>query len=154
MDVSSESPNPPIKAPRLSKEGCPRSRGRGGSRLAKHNLPTLKTFRRELRSQLTPAEAKLWSYLQSGQLEGRKFRRQHSVASYILDFYCASESLAIELDGEVHNSDFAAEYDHERDVFLSYTGIKVMRFENYIVFDSPGWLLEQVRGQFDWRERK
>lgn len=112
------------------------------------NLPALKHFRRELRNNLTPAEAKLWSYLRSSQLEGRKFRRQHSVGGYILDFYCPSEKLAIELDGEVHNSEAAAEYDHERDLFLRETGIKVMRFENYIVFQSIDWLLEQVSAEF------
>ncbi|HPX59600.1 MAG TPA: DUF559 domain-containing protein, partial [Bacteroidales bacterium] len=53
-----------------------------------NNLPHLKTFRRELRKQLTPAEAKLWTLLKGKQMEGRKFRRQHSIANYILDFYC------------------------------------------------------------------
>lgn len=151
--------NPPDKAPLLSKEGCPRSRGRGGShppspRSAKRNLPALKTFRRELRNDLTPAEAKLWTHLQHRQLEGRKFRRQHSVGPYILDFFCAAESLAIELDGESHNSEYAALRDHERDVFLRSTGILVLRFENCLVFDARDWLLGQVCGQFGWRERE
>ena len=53
-----------------------------------NNLPDLKTFRKELRNQLTPAEAKLWGYLKTKQLDGRKFRRQHSVGPFILDFYC------------------------------------------------------------------
>jgi very-short-patch-repair endonuclease len=64
-----------------------------------NNRPELKQIRRELRHNLTPAEATLWRCLQNKQLAGRKFRRQHSVGSYVLDFYCPSEMLAIELDG-------------------------------------------------------
>ena len=69
-----------------------------------HNLPKLKTFRRKLRSNLTPAEAAFWKIVQNAKLDGRKFRRQHSVGGYILDFYCPAERLGIELDGEVHFS--------------------------------------------------
>ena len=100
-----------------------------------HNLPKLKTFRRELRNQLTPAEAKLWDYLRDKQLAGRKFRRQHSVGPFILDFYCPKEHLAIELDGQVHCSISAREYDRERDIFLAYFGILVLRFEKNAVFE-------------------
>jgi very-short-patch-repair endonuclease len=93
---------------------------------------------------MTPAEAKLWTYLKGKQLEGRKFRRQHSVRQYILDFYCPASKLAIELDGQAHNSAMAAEYDHERTLFLQATGIRVIRFENKTVFDHPEWVLEQI----------
>lgn len=65
--------------------------------------------------------------LKGSQLAGRKFRRQHSVANYILDFYCPSERLAVELDGAVHDSFEAQEYDRERDLFLEQFGIKVLR---------------------------
>ncbi|HPE54865.1 MAG TPA: DUF559 domain-containing protein [Bacteroidales bacterium] len=113
-----------------------------------HNLPHLKHFRKELRKNLTPAEATLWTILQKKKLDGRKFRRQHSVSNYILDFYCPSEHLAIELDGEVHNTVSAAEYDAERDLFLLHTGIKVLRFENKMVFEQPDMLLEAIRQEF------
>jgi very-short-patch-repair endonuclease len=113
-----------------------------------NNLPHLKTFRKTLRKNLTPAEAKLWTMLQGKQLAGRKFRRQHSVANYILDFYCPAEKVAIELDGQVHNSEQAAEYDRERDVFLAHTGIKVLRFENKVVFQNPEGLLAEVQSWF------
>jgi very-short-patch-repair endonuclease len=91
------------------------------------NLPHLKTFRRELRNNLTPAEARFWKVVQNKNLEGRKFRRQHSVGNYILDFYCPSEKLVIELDGEVHFGDKARVYDRERRLFLEHFGIKVLR---------------------------
>src|SRR5690606_37295233 len=82
-----------------------------------NNLPHLKTFRKQLRNNLTPAEASLWKMLQGKQLDGRKFRRQHSVTNYILDFYCPAEKLAIELDGQGHFEASQAEYDFERDLF-------------------------------------
>src|SRR2546430_11027834 len=64
-----------------------------------HNVARLKPRRRELRRRLTIAEARLWNHLKESSLRGRKFRRQHSVGPYILDFYCPGERLAVELDG-------------------------------------------------------
>lgn len=116
-----------------------------------NNLPNLRTFRKRLRSNLTPAEAKLWSMIKNSQLEGRKFRRQHSFSGYILDFYCSSEKLGIELDGEVHFNERAAQYDHERDLFLMYFGVRVLRFENKVVFEEPDWLLSSIKDSFGWR---
>lgn len=98
---------------------------------------------------MTPAEAKLWTRLSRKQLEGRKFRRQHSIDGYILDFYCPSERLAVELDGETHNSDMAAKYDHERTLFLGAYGIRVIRFENHTIFDHPDWVLTEIASHFN-----
>ncbi|WP_313113999.1 endonuclease domain-containing protein [Aequorivita sediminis] len=95
----------------------------------------MRTFRRRLRNNATPAEAFLWKYLQRSQLEGRKFRRQHSIQNYIMDFYCASEGLIIELDGQVHINPKAEEYDRKRDTFLEDMGFIVLRYENKMVFD-------------------
>jgi leucyl-tRNA synthetase len=116
------------------------------------NLPHLKSFRRELRKNLTPAEAKLWTCLKEKQLDGRKFRRQHSVGGYILDFYCPSENLAIELDGEGHNQANVIDYDVERTLFIEQFGIKVLRFENKLVFDQNENVLEEIRRNFNWRK--
>ena len=118
----------------------------GGYRL--NNLPHLKTFRKELRNNLTPAEAKLWTLLKEKALDGRKFRRQHSFANYILDFYCPKERLAIELDGQGHFEATQAEYDQERDLFLEAFGIKVLRFENKWVWNNAKGLLDEVRSHF------
>jgi len=114
-------------------------------------IPELKTFRKELRSNLTPAEARLWTMLKGAKLDGRKFRRQHSVGPYILDFYCSFERLAIELDGQVHMNYEAQEYDYERSLFLQFYGVKVIRFENKWVFEEPDWLLGQIKSSFGWR---
>jgi very-short-patch-repair endonuclease len=75
-----------------------------------HNRPALKSRRKELRRNSTPAEKLLWTMLQHSNLEGYKFRRQHSVGAYILDFYCSSKKLAVELDGESHFTEDATEY--------------------------------------------
>jgi very-short-patch-repair endonuclease len=113
-----------------------------------HNLPFLKDLRRELRNHLTPAEARLWRMLKGRAVEGRKFRRQHSVGKYILDFYCPAEKLAIELDGHGHSELNQADYDHERTLFLNECGIKVLRFENHMVWEHPDMLLEAIRMEF------
>ncbi len=119
-----------------------------------NNLPPLRTFRKELRANLTPAEARLWSMLKNSQLEGRKFRRQHSFSGYILDFYCSSEKLGIELDGEVHFNERAAQYDYERGLFLQYFGVRILRFENKCVFEEPEWVLDRIRSCFGCRVEK
>jgi very-short-patch-repair endonuclease len=119
-----------------------------------HTRPYLQTFRTSLRKSLTPAEAALWKSLQRSQLDGRKFRRQHSVGNYILDFYCPAERLAVELDGEVHRNDLAELRDHERKLFLNYYGIKVIRFENFLIFDELEYVLIRIKSFFGWWERE
>ena len=118
-----------------------------------HTLPRLKEYRTELRSSLTPAEATLWTMLKNSQLDGRKFRRQHSIGNYILDFYCASEKLAVELDGANHFTDNARDYDRERRHYLESKGINVIRCENKRVFDEPDWVIDFIRGNFAPDER-
>ncbi|MEJ8800803.1 endonuclease domain-containing protein [Pontibacter sp. H249] len=113
-----------------------------------HNRKYLKENRKELRSSLTPAEAELWKHLKSGGLKGRKFRRQHSVGNYILDFYCPSEQLAIELDGQVHNNISAEHADQERDEYLNNLNIRVLRFENKDVFENLDAVLQEISNSF------
>ena len=85
--------------------------------------------RKELRNHSTSAEATLWKMLKGKQIAGLKFRRQHSVGPYILDFYCPQ----IKLDGEVHNRQ--QDYDEQRSYFLNRVeDIEVLRFENRTVF--------------------
>lgn len=92
-----------------------------------NNLSYLKEKRKSLRNNPTLAEIKLWSCLKGKNLEDRKFRRQHSIGNYILDFYCPSENITIELDGEGHNNVNQSEYDNNRTLFLNekYKGFKV-----------------------------
>ena len=90
----------------------------------------MKALRRDLRSHATPAEAALWRVLQRSQLEGRKFRRQHSIGRYVVDFYCPAERLAVELDGSVHDDPARNAYDLGRGGALGALGVRVLRFEN------------------------
>jgi very-short-patch-repair endonuclease len=110
-----------------------------------HNRESLKQVRRSLRDSLTPAEAVLWKNLQRSQLNGRKFRRQHSVGNYILDFYCPESRLAIELDGQGHFNSITSEHDGARTNFLRRLNIRVLRFENRAVFENLGAVLEVIR---------
>jgi very-short-patch-repair endonuclease len=109
-----------------------------------HNRPVLKTRRKELRNNSTPAEIELWSILQHSNLGGYKFQRQHSVGSYILDFYCPSEKLAVELDGDSHFTDDAIEYDGVRTAYLNALNIKVVRFLNTDVYDNLNVVCERI----------
>ncbi len=113
-----------------------------------HNLKILESRRKYLRSHLTPAEAFLWRHLQRSQLAGRKFRRQHSITYFIVDFYCPSEKLIVELDGQYHQNPDVAEYDAYRTEKLNELGFKVIRFENKMVFDFLPSVLKEIEDNF------
>ena len=83
---------------------------------------------RQMRKEPTSAEALLWTRLRKKQLDGLKFRRQHIIHYFIVDFYCPTAKLAIEIDGPVH--DEQEEYDEERDKILQELGYQVVRFKN------------------------
>jgi very-short-patch-repair endonuclease len=109
-----------------------------------HNRPFLKSRRKELRNNATPAERLLWHRLRASQLGGYKFRRQHSVGSYILDFYCPIARLAIELDGDSHFTDDALVYDRERTAYLNALQIRVLRFLNTQVYEELDAVCEGI----------
>ena len=113
-----------------------------------HNLKKLKSRRKELRSSPTRAEKHLWNCLRRKQVQGRKFRRQHSVGNYILDFYCPSHRLAIEVDGAHHSDPAVQRYDNERTRFLSSQGIHVLRFQNEEVLDRTDWVIDCILKRF------
>ena len=113
-----------------------------------HNRKSLRQRRKDLRHNATPAEAQLWSALKKRQLAGRKFRRQHSIGPYIVDFYCPSEQLAIELDGACHDDALRSEYDAEREAYLEAKDIRVIRFENKQVFENEEGVLQYIEEQF------
>ncbi len=83
--------------------------------------------RKQLRKQSTPEEYKLWFLLKNKNL-GVKFRRQHGIGPYIVDFYCKEKNLIIELDGSQHLEN--QDYDKERSNYLNVLGLKVLRFWN------------------------
>src|SRR5215831_7174707 len=109
------------------------------------NRKPLQQRRRELRNHGTSAEAVLWKYLQKRQLLGKKFRRQHSIGPYIVDFYCPEYRVIVELDGAVHDGILAAERDAQRAALLEEYGMKILRFENRLVFENLEVVLETIR---------
>ena len=104
----------------------------------------LKSLRSSLRNRSTSAEVALWNLLKSRNLEGRKFRRQYSIGSYIVDFCCPSEKLIIELDGYPHGEYNKIHTDENRDKYLESLGFTVLRFENRFVFQEPEYLISEI----------
>ena len=82
------------------------------------------------RGSMTPAEKILWSHLRNRKVLGFKFRRQHPVLDFIVDFYCHEACLAIEADGSVHHDLTQAEKDKERTEIITSLGIRIIRFTN------------------------
>ncbi|MDB5271112.1 MAG: endonuclease protein [Hymenobacter sp.] len=116
-----------------------------------NNLPHKKDERRTLRNNLTSAEAVLWNRLKSSQLNGRKFRRQHSIGEFILDFYCPQEKLAVELDGAGHFTASGNLHDAARTDYLNAAGIRVIRFENKLIWSSLESVLQTIESSFSTR---
>ena len=96
----------------------------------------LKQRRRQLRKRQTPAEDFLWQHLRGSQLGGFKFRRQHRIGRYIVDFYCAPKKLAVELDGPIHRRRDVRENDVEKTAYLHSLRIRVIRFSNHEVLNN------------------
>ena len=109
---------------------------------------TKKEFRRELRKNQTYAEQKLWSALRNRRLEGRKFRRQHSIGKYTVDFFCYEEKLVIEIDGDSHNNIGSMQYDIDRDDFLIERGNKILRFTNDEIYYHFEEVLNEIKNEF------
>ena len=109
-----------------------------------HNRKYYKPLRKHLRNHSTAAEATLWKLLQKSQVGGYKFRRQHSIGKYIVDFFCYELMLAIELDGEPHADLNSIARDTERDNELKRHGITVLRYENRWVYEYPDVIRQDI----------
>ncbi|HEY0108309.1 MAG TPA: endonuclease domain-containing protein [Fibrella sp.] len=108
------------------------------------NKPSMKELRRELRRNQTHAETLLWESLRNRTVGGVKFRRQHSIGTYVVDFYCAEAALVIELDGSVHDSAEAQAADREREAVICGLGLSTMRFRNADVERRLDYVLEKI----------
>ena len=106
--------------------------------------PELLARCRELRGDCSDAEKKLWACLRDRQLFGTKFRRQHPVEKYILDFYCEEAGLAIELDGGQHAEEAQKVYDERRTKVIEMEGVRVIRFWNNDVLTKTEAVLEAI----------
>jgi len=96
------------------------------------HLTSAQTFAmaRQLRRATTPAERHAWSLLRNRGVLGLKFRRQHVLHGFIVDFYCAGERLIVELEGDAHDGSDRQAYDAARAAFLKAAGYRVVRIRN------------------------
>ncbi|MEW9625746.1 endonuclease domain-containing protein [Rhodanobacter geophilus] len=112
--------------------------------MPEHINPPLPTRTREqsrgLRKSGTDAEHKLWYHLRAGRLNGLKFRRQHPVPPYVVDFYCEAKKLVVELDGSQHDE----VVDQARTKFLESRGLKVLRYWDNEVLQQMDAVLEAI----------
>jgi len=95
-----------------------------------------------MRRNPTPEEGLLWQRLRGRRLLGFRFRRQHSIDRFILDFYCSEARLAVEVDGPIHQ--YSREEDALRQAFLEAQGLRVLRFSNDEVLRHPERVLAQI----------
>jgi very-short-patch-repair endonuclease len=105
--------------------------------------PEIERAARQLRLQLTKAESHLWQALKNRQLNGLRFRAQHPVGQFILDFYCPSCKLAIEVDGDIHID--RTEEDAARTEQLEAYGYRVLRFSNEEIINNLDRVLETIK---------
>ena len=102
----------------------------------------LKPIAREMRSKPTEAENTLWQQLRRHNLNGFKFRRQHNIERFIVDFYCAKAKLVIEVDGPIHQ--YKAEEDAVRQEYLESHNLKVLRFSNEDILNNVDEVIKQI----------
>ncbi len=99
---------------------------------------------RRLRRRQTDAEAALWTRLRDRQCMGLKFRRQHPLGRYIVDFFCIERGLVVELDGGQHASPAHRESDRQRDEWLARHGHRVLRIWTHHVREDMEAVLTQI----------
>jgi very-short-patch-repair endonuclease len=121
---------------------------REGILLAKSKFKTLAKI---LRHNQTEIEGYLWQYLRDRRLGGYKFRRQHPIKDFILDFYCPGKKLAVELDGGQHDTTHQIEYDQNRTSSLEKEGIKVLRYWDNEVLQNTNGILDDILEELDNR---
>ncbi len=111
----------------------------GWSGIPKHHFERA----RSLRKQMTPPERKLWKYLKERQA-GVKFRRQHPIGPYIVDFYSRDCGLVVEIDGKQHFEPQKQEYDKKRDDYLKSLGLEVLRISAHEVYKNINGVLKLI----------
>ncbi len=97
-----------------------------------------------LRKAMTAAEQRAWWLLRDRNLRGMKFRRQHPIGKFVVDFYCQQSRLAVELDGSVHAQPSQARKDSAKDAYLRGLGIRVLRLPNGMVLEDPETFCNKV----------
>jgi imidazole glycerol-phosphate synthase subunit HisF len=101
-------------------------------------------FAKELRHSQTSSEKYLWQILRNRKIDGLKFRRQHPLGKFVVDFYCHEAKLVIELDGNVHDNPEVKTYDIERQKTIEQLGLTVLRFTNDAIFNDLDGVVHQI----------
>ncbi|HLP51659.1 MAG TPA: endonuclease domain-containing protein [Chitinophagales bacterium] len=101
-------------------------------------------FAREMRRSSTDAEEKLWKFIRDRKLSAAKFRRQHAISFFVLDFYCHEVKLCVEVDGGIHKDSENRKYDEARTIALKELGITVVRFSNEAVEKDITTVLDAI----------
>jgi len=106
----------------------------------------------ELRIRMTNAEIILWEALRNKKLSGLKFRRQHPIGRFIVDFYCHKYKLVVELDGGIHEVQEVKANDQNREEELKDFGLNILRFTNEQVINELAYVLQTIKQQVDRME--
>ena len=99
---------------------------------------------KQLRERMTQAEILMWDKLKNNQFKGYKFRRQHPIHHFIVDFYCHALKLIIEIDGKYHESEEQKKEDLNRTELLQFQGLKEIRFSNEEVIDDMDLVFKKL----------
>jgi len=102
---------------------------------------------------MTPPEARLWVALRRKAVEGLRFRRQHPVGPYVLDFYCEAARLGVEVDGQTHWLGAAPARDAERDAWLAARGVQTLRLPASLVLADLDTAVRTILAQAEERRR-
>lgn len=108
------------------------------------NLTYKKDLRRELRQQKITCERLMWNKLRNRAICDLKFRRQHGVGKYVVDFYCSEVNLVVEIDGATHGTEEEIKYDKLRQQYLNNNGFIVKRYDNFDVKNNLEALLNDL----------
>jgi very-short-patch-repair endonuclease len=106
--------------------------------------PYYQAHARELRTNMTHPKELLWSRLRAHRMDGSKFRRQHALGSYIVDFVCLKARLIIEVDGDTHDDESRQTLDAQRTAYLEKLGFRVLRFLNRQMVAEMDIVLETI----------
>ena len=109
---------------------------------------------RGLRRTMSPPELRLWAILRRREVDGLRFRRQHPIGPFILDFYCDHLKLAVEVDGEQHGLGDHPARDARRDLWLQRRGIETVRFAAIDVRDNLEGVVTEIRIAAEERRRR
>lgn len=110
----------------------------------RESIPIRRKYARDLRNNMTEAEHKLWNRLRNKSLNGHRFRRQHPIGKYIVDFACVREKFVIEVDGATHGELHEIQYDERRTECLETQGWKIIRYGNDEIYKNIDDVLDDI----------